>query len=317
MIKTLFLLLIILTALHLSAQDGTLLNKSIFTFPDSVWTKIKNIDPAVIARIKDSIDFFRITYLSDGLKVTGYVAEPKAQGIYPCIISNRGGNREFGMWNPVSITLFLGQMATWNYVVIASQYRGNDGGEGIEEFGGKEVDDIFNLIPVLAKDTKADTSRIGMEGTSRGGMMTYLSLKRSCRFKAAVVTSGMADAFLNTAARPEMDQGVFAELAPGYATHKDEVLKSRSAVYWADQMCRSTPLLIMHGSSDWRVLPEESLELVQKLYEAKHPVRYIFFEGADHGIHEFWGERFDQTRRHFDYYLRDGKKWPSMEKHGK
>ena len=74
-------------------------------------------------------------------------------------------------------------------MVVASQYRGNDGGEGMEEFGGADVNDIFNLIPVLDQNPKADTSRIGMEGTSRGGMMTYLCLKRSCRFKAAVVTA--------------------------------------------------------------------------------------------------------------------------------
>jgi hypothetical protein len=35
-------------------------------------------------------------------------------------------------------------------VVVASQYRGNGGGEGHEEFGGAEVHDILNLIP-LAK----------------------------------------------------------------------------------------------------------------------------------------------------------------------
>ncbi|MEP6794631.1 MAG: prolyl oligopeptidase family serine peptidase [Saprospiraceae bacterium] len=317
MLKTIGLLLVFLSPLVLPAQDGTIIEKNMYTLHDSVWTKIKNIDADLAKRIKDSIDFYRITYISDGLKVTGYIAEPKANGKYPCIISNRGGNRDFGMWNPVSIVYFLGQMASWDYVVIASQYRGNDGGEGREEFGGKEVDDIFNLIPVLENNPKADTSRIGMEGTSRGGMMTYLSLKRSCRFKAAVITAGMADAFLNTASRPEMDKTVFGELVPDYATNKEEALKARSVVYWADQLCKTTPLLLMQGSADWRVLPEESLEVVNKLYAAKQPLRFIFFEGADHGIHEWRDERFSQTRRHFDYYLRDGNKWPSMEKHGK
>jgi dipeptidyl aminopeptidase/acylaminoacyl peptidase len=317
MLKIFGLLLALIITARLSAQDGTVINKTAYTVDDSVWAKITFSDTELVQRIKDSVDFYRITYMSDGLKVTGYLAEPKAKGNYPCIIANRGGNRDFGMWNPVSIPYFLGQMATWHYVVIASQYRGNDGGEGIEEFGGKEVDDIFNLIPVLDKDPKADTSRIGMEGTSRGGMMTYLCLKRSCRFKAAVVTSGMADAFINTASRPEMDKTVFGELVPDYATNKEAALKERSAVYWADQLCMTTPLLIMQGSSDWRVPADESLELLQKLYAAKHPVRYIFFEGADHGIHEWRDERFAQAKRHFDYYLRNGKQWPSMEKHGK
>ena len=317
MLKILTVLLLFMYSLVLTAQDGKLIDKTIYTPDDSVWTWIAKSDAGLATRIKDSVDFYRITYMSDGLKVTGYLAEPKAKGHYPCIIANRGGNRDFGIWNPMSIAYFLGQMASWDYVVIASQYRGNDGGEGLEEFGGVEVNDIFNLIPVLDQTPKADTSRIGMEGTSRGGMMTYLSMKRSCRFKAAVITAGMADAFVTTAIRPEMDKGVFGELVPDYATNKEEALKARSAVYWADQLCKTTPLLLMHGSADWRVQPEEALEMVNKLYVAKHPLRFIFFEGADHGIREWRSERFLQTRRHFDFYLRDGKAWPSMEKHGK
>lgn len=298
------------------AQNGTMVEKTPFIIHDSVWTRLRNTDAALAQKIKDSVEFFRITYLSDGLRVTAYMTEPKEKGIYPCIIANRGGNRDFGQWNPVSITRSLGQMASWNYIVVASQYRGNDGGEGREEFGGAEVNDVLNLVGVLEKNAKADTSRIGIEGTSRGGMMTYLALKKSCRFKAAVVTAGMANAFINTKARPEMDKTVFGELVPDYATDKETTLKERSVVFWADQLCKTTPLLLMHGSADWRVLPEESLELVQKLYEAKHPLRFIFFEGADHGISEWRSERMLQTKRHFDYYLRDGKKWPAMEKHG-
>lgn len=317
MLKIITVLFLSIAPLALKAQDGKLLDKAIYTLDDSVWTWIAKSDPVLARRIKDSVDFFRLTYLSDGLRVTGYMAEPKAKGNYPCIIANRGGNRDFGRWNPTSIAYFLGQMASWDYVVIASQYRGNDGGEGLEEFGGIEVNDIFNLIPVLDHNPKADTSRIGMEGTSRGGMMTYLSMKRSCRFKAAVITAGMADAFVNTAARPEMEKNVFGELVPDYTTNREEAFKARSAVYWADQLCKTTPLLLMQGSADWRVLPEEALEMVNKLYAAKHPVRFIFFEGADHGIREWRSERFAQTRRHFDYYLRNGQPWPSMEKHGK
>lgn len=310
------LLFFVLLSIQAIAQNGTIVSKNPFIVHDSIWTRLTATDKQLAQKIKDSVDFFRITYLSDGMKVTAYLAEPKAKGIYPCIISNRGGNRDFGQWSPLRIVSFLGQMASWNYIAIASQYRGNDGGEGKEEFGGADVNDVLNLVGVLENNNKADTSRIGMEGTSRGGMMTYLALKRSCRFKAAVVTAGMANGFTNTKGRPDMDKTVFGELVPGYSTNREAALKERSVVFWADQLCKTTPLLLMHGSADWRVLPEESLELVQKLYEAKHPLRFIFFEGADHGISEWRTERMQQMKRHFDYYLRDGRPWPSMEKHG-
>jgi len=44
----------------------------------------------------DSIEMNWITYLSDGLKVSGLLVKPKIPGNYPCIIYNRGGNRDFG-----------------------------------------------------------------------------------------------------------------------------------------------------------------------------------------------------------------------------
>ncbi len=297
------------------AQDGKIISKEPFVLHDSIFKRINVYDATLSMKLR-SVDFYRISYLSDGLKVTGYIAEPKEKGKYPCIISNRGGNRDFGQWDTLWIAFFLGRLASWNYVVIASQYRGNDGGEGIEEFGGKDIDDVLNLIPALSQLPKADTSRIGIEGASRGGMMTYLALKNTCKFKAAVVTSGLANAFENIKSRPDMETGVYSELIPDYKINKEAELKARSAIFWADKMCKTTPLLIMHGSADWRVNPIEVLELVQKLYEYKHPTRFILYEGADHGIREFRTENFAEMKRHFDYYLRDGKKWPSMEPHG-
>lgn len=315
--KKILLLTLFFVCENLLAQDGSIIDKQLYIIHDTIWTQLSTRNAVLVKNIKENVDFYRITYKSDGLKVIAFMAEPKLPGKYPCIISNRGGNRDQSKWNSISIPYFLGQMASWNYVVIASQYRGNDGGEGKEEFGGKDVNDVINLIPVFEKLPKADTARIGIEGTSRGGMMTYLALKKTCRFKAAVVTSGMADAFINTKSRPEMDKNVFGELVPDYATNKDSALKERSAVFWADQLCKTTPLLIMHGSSDWRVPTEEALEMVQKLYESKHPLRFILFEGADHFISEWRNERWGQAKKHFDYYLRDGNKLPNMEKHGR
>lgn len=307
---------IALISSNLHSQDGKLIEKVSFKLSDSIVNILKDKFPDTAATIYN-LNYSRITYLSDGLKVTGYVVEPIKDGKYPCIISNRGGNRDFGEWNPLSVALLAGRMSSWDYVVILSQYRGNGGGEGKEEFGGNDINDVLNLVPVLAQIPSADTSRIGMEGTSRGGMMTYLALKESCVFKAAVVTGGLANAFNNIASRPDMEKNVYSQLIPNYSTNKEAGLKERSAVFWADQLCKETPLLIMHGSADWRVLPSEALELVNKLYESKHPTRFILFEGADHGITEFRDQRFAETKRHFDYYLRDGNKPPSMEPHGK
>ncbi|MFT5860064.1 MAG: dipeptidyl aminopeptidase/acylaminoacyl peptidase [Flavobacteriaceae bacterium] len=297
------------------AQDGQIVHSEPYIISPEILDKIESFAPDFRPRL-DHLEFSKITYLSDGLKVIGYTAQPSANDMYPCIISNRGGNRDFGKWSEMGIAYFLGNMADWGYVVIASQYRGVDGGEGVEEFGGKDVHDVLNLVPALAQMTKADTSRIAIEGGSRGGMMTYLALRESCEFKAAAVVAGAANSFVNIEKRPSMETRVYAELIPNYYADKQAQLEARSAVFWAEEMCPTTPLLIMHGSSDWRVLPEESMEVVQRLYKNQHPVRFILFEGADHGIREFRSEMFDAIRTHFDRYVRDGEPLPDMEPHG-
>lgn len=89
----------------------------------------------LIERGHDKVKLSSITYLSDELKVNGYSLKPEEEGNYPCIIFNRGGNREFGSYNMKMIQYLLVPLAEAGYVVIASQYRGNGGSEGQEEFG--------------------------------------------------------------------------------------------------------------------------------------------------------------------------------------
>ena len=263
----------------------------------------------------DSIEMYRITYLSDGLRVTGYMVKPRGSGQYPCIIFNRGGNRDFGQLLVAHAATLLGRMASKGYVVIASNYRGNGGGEGVEEFGGADVNDVLRLVDVLGEVEAADTSRIGMMGWSRGGMMTYLALCRTNRLKAAVVGGAIAD--LTTGDRPEMEEHVYAELIPGYDTNKEEVLKERSALFWPKKFPKTTPILILHGNADWRVKSDQSLQMARALDKERIPYRLVVYEGADHGISEFRDEVFEESLAWFNRYLRDGEPLPNMEFHGK
>ena len=308
------LLALLFTGCICQAQNGKIIEKTPYELPDTTVQRLSGLLPD-LQTVLGSVNFFKIVYLSDGLKVKGLLAVPKKEGQYPCLVFNRGGNREFGVINDVQMVRLLGGPASWGYITIASQYRGNAGGEGQEEFGGKDVDDVLNLLPAFDQLTGADTTRIGIFGWSRGGMETYLALAKTCRFKAGVIASGMADAFTTIRKRPQL-LNQYEQLAPGYSQNKDSVLKTRSAVYWADKLCATTPLLLLTGSADWRVSPDEQLEMVHKLYEIKHPMRFELFEGGQHSLAEHYEEVNHAIRTFLDTYLRDGKKWPSLEPHG-
>ncbi|MEM8524899.1 MAG: prolyl oligopeptidase family serine peptidase [Bacteroidota bacterium] len=281
----------------------------------------KNIDASyapLSLRNEDSLDgieIYNLTYLSDGLKVKGMMVKPEKSGKYPCIIYNRGGNRDFGALDKRIVAFFLGNLAKEGYIVIASQYRGNAGGEGQEEFGGKDVNDVLILTEVLKEVEEADTSRIGMYGWSRGGMMTYIALTRTDKIKAAVV--GGANSDLTVIDRPNMETGVYAELIPNYEENKEEELTKRSAIYWADQFPKNVPILLLHGNADWRVKSTNSLKLALEFEKYRIPYRLKIFEGGDHGIREFRLEVEKDIINWFNRYLRDGEALPNMEFHGK
>jgi dipeptidyl aminopeptidase/acylaminoacyl peptidase len=129
------------------------------------------VDVSVVPSDHAEVQVLSITYLRDGLEVEGYPAMPTVSENLPCVIFNRGGNRELGAPSDEQAARVLGKLAGWGYVVVASQYRGNAGGEVREESGGADVNDVLNLIPLLESLPQADATRIGLFGQSRGGMM--------------------------------------------------------------------------------------------------------------------------------------------------
>jgi dipeptidyl aminopeptidase/acylaminoacyl peptidase len=219
----------------------------------------------------DSIDIYKITYLSDGLKINGFVVKPKKKGKYPCIIYNRGGSREFGALKTAHGAIFLGQIAKEGYIVIASNYRGNGGSEGMEEFGGKDINDVTILPKVLKEITAADTTKIGMYGWSRGGMMTYIASTKTNKIKAAVVGGAVSDNFRTIKERPEMESEVLSKLIPNYFENKEFELEKRSAIQWVNKFSKEVPILVLHGNSDWRVKPEQSLNLALEFQKNRIP----------------------------------------------
>jgi dipeptidyl aminopeptidase/acylaminoacyl peptidase len=296
------------------AQNGKILEQNLFSVADSIVTRLANIDSSA-RQIANTVNFYHLTYLSDGLKVKGYLAIPKSDRKYPCVIFNRGGSLEFSAITEEIFFRLAGKLAASGYVVVGSQYRGNSGGEGKEEFGGSDVNDVLNLIPLLSNLPQSDTSRLGMFGWSRGGMETYIALTRTSRIKAAVVGSGLADLTMMLDARPDLDSD-WAQIIPNYSTQKTEKLRERSATYFADKICRTTPILILHGTADWRVPANQVLALVNKFYQIKQPFRFILYEGGQHSLIEHRADYYSQLIIWFNYYLRDGKRWPDLNPHG-
>jgi dipeptidyl aminopeptidase/acylaminoacyl peptidase len=232
--------------------------------------------------VSGQVECSQIIYLSDGLKVAGFVVAPRGRAVAPrpLVIFNRGGNRYF---SPV-VFANLVDFARWSqegFVVLASQYRGGPGSEGSDEFGGTDVNDVMNLFGVARELGGVDMSNVFMQGESRGGLMTYLALERGAQVNAAVVIGGPTDLSLDADHRPEM-QALYRELIPNFAADPAAALRARGVLDFADRLV--APLLILHGGSDWRVDPQQALALAQRLQALRRPYELLVYAGDDHGL---------------------------------
>jgi len=269
-------------------------------------------------RLLVNVDMYVITYKSDGLKIESYAAIPKEEGKYPVIIYNRGGNRDFYALQlfegrakyPVAVN--FSKLANEGYIVIGSNYRGGGKSEGKDEIGGKDVNDIINLINVVKEIPEADTNKIGMYGWSRGGMMTYLALTRTDKIKAAVAIGAPSDQTIID--RPEIEKRN-AKLIPNYWNNKEGELKNRSAIFLVDKFPKNVPILMLHGSSDWRAKATNSLRLALEFEKNRIPYRLKIYEGADHGITEFKEDVHQEIISWFDRFLKQNEQIPNMEFH--
>ena len=248
----------------------------------------------------EGIDCERIQYLSDGLKVVGYIWKPKeSEGKkFPLIIFNRGGNRERSKLEPWMAGGFYDFVSN-GFVVIGSQYRGVDGGEGKEEYGGADLRDVLNLFPLARSLGYVDMNNVFMFGNSRGGMMTYLALKQNVPINAAAVMSGVTDLPGNAADRPELVSTIYQELIPDFEKRRDEAMRERSAVHWPDKI--NVPLLMLHGTADRSIAAGRTLALAQRLQELGKTYELIMYADGDHGLTL---NRADVERRVLEWFRR-------------
>ena len=229
----------------------------------------------------------RIVYSSDGLKVTGLMVLPAEMqnGHQPILIYNRGGSREYGKLTVLSALRSMVPFAKQGYIVFASNYRGNDDGEGQEEFGGADVNDVLNLLTIARATPMWDSKNAFMIGHSRGGMMTARAIRSGAVLNAAVCIAGVADAH-TLAQEPRMVERILTPLVPGYTEDPDAALSARSALDWPEDI--KVPLLLLHGDADKDVSVQASIRLHAALQKAGKVSELEIYEGGSHSLVRHW-----------------------------
>lgn len=224
----------------------------------------------------ESYSFF---YTSDHLKVKGFITLPKTLNKKnPLIIFNRGGTGEFSKIDSTILNRY-DFLVEEGYVLLCSQYRGVDGGEGKDRMGGDDIFDVINLFELFRVIECIDQERIGVYGVSRGGMMTLQLLTRVNWIKTAVLIAPMVDEFKMSQWR----DGWRDHQIKTYGGAEVEMYK-RSPLRWVEMLPYDIPVLICHGAKDEKVPFDSSKDFFQKWQQFNKKVVFKEVENGDHLI---------------------------------
>ncbi|HPI77808.1 MAG TPA: prolyl oligopeptidase family serine peptidase [bacterium] len=259
---------------------------------------------------ESEIESHDIVYCSDGLKVKGKMFGPMTakQGAapLPAVVFNHGGVSGI----PSAFVTRSKQLAKEGYVVFAPSYRGEDGSEGEVEVAAGEVDDALAAVKLLRGLSYVDSTRIGMAGTSHGGIITLLAAQRDNSIVAAVCAYGVTDTY--TWYKYLVDNGfdVSDELSiKVYGSgpeDKPEAFRHRAPAL--DAHLFSAPILLLYGEKDSIVPISQGKELAAALDNKDKEYEIHIIPDAEHGFLFF----MDPNRRSAKEISLSARAWDIM-----
>lgn len=220
------------------------------------------------------VALYVVTYAAQGLRVKGYLVVPEESAPCPAIIYCRGGIRKVGM---VRIRRIV-SMARRGFVVFAPFYRGNEGGEGREDFGGEDRYDVHCAIPMLLSLPEVERGPVALIGFSRGAVNALLTAKECEGAGPVVIWGGVSDLFQTYEERVDLRR--MLKRVVGHPRKQPEAYVRRSAVFWADEL--RSPVLIVHGTNDPQVGVAHAYKLADALERAGKPYAMELYEGLAH-----------------------------------
>ncbi len=152
-----------------------------------------------------------------------------------------------------------------------------------ESWGIVDVEDCVAVAEHLAATGRVDPERIAIRGGSAGGFTVLRALQVSDVFSAGTSLYGVADLEALATDTHKFESRYLDGLIGPYPEAKS-VYDARSPInHTADLSC---PLLVLQGSEDEVVPPNQSEAIVAAVAEKGIPHAYLLFEGEQHGFRQ-------------------------------
>lgn len=232
-----------------------------------------------------------VTYASsDGLRIPAYLTLPK--GIepkqLPVVVMPHGGPWARDTWSYTAFTQFF---ANRGIAVLQPNFRGSTGygkrflNAGNREWGEKMQDDITWGVRHLISQGIADPKRVGIFGGSFGGYTALAGVAFTPDLYSAAVSlvgpSNLPAVVESLTAFATPARKMFLERIGDPTTADGRAQLERQSPLWSVSRIK-TPLLIVQGANDPRVLKADSDTLVAALNERGRPVEYLVLPDEGH-----------------------------------
>jgi dipeptidyl aminopeptidase/acylaminoacyl peptidase len=232
------------------------------------------------------VDIELIAYPTfDGRDIPAWLYRPEANGRLPVVLSIHGGPeaQELPLYHPLYQYLLSRGIA-----VMATNIRGSTGyGKTYQrliqrDWGGGDMKDWEHAVKWLHGQDWVDAERIGVYGGSYGGFAVLTCVTRLPDYWAAAVDIfGPSNLVTAAKAVPPTWRRMMKRFM-GDPEEDAEMLLERSPMTYIENV--KTPLLVIQGAKDPRVVKGESDQLVDKLRELGREVEYVVFEDEGHGF---------------------------------
>ncbi|HEX6122983.1 MAG TPA: S9 family peptidase [Ktedonobacterales bacterium] len=203
----------------------------------------------------------------------------------PVVLSIHGGPEA---QERVEYRAFYQYLLSRGIAILAPNIRGSTGyGTTYQrliyrDWGGAELGDIQAAAEWLRAQPWANAARLGIYGGSFGGFATLSAVTRLPEYWAAAVDI-VGPSNLVTFARsvPPTWRRMMAAWV-GDPDADAELLRERSPITYVEQA--RSPLLVLQGARDPRVVKAESDQMVERLRALGREVDYVVFEDEGHGF---------------------------------
>lgn len=228
----------------------------------------------------------------DGKQIPAWLYHPHADAIpeggkAPVLLSIHGGP-EAQERPTYAYAGFYQYLLSRGIAVLAPNVRGSTGyGKSYQtlihhDWGGDELKDFEAAVHYLHAQEWVDAGRIGVYGGSFGGFATLSCVSRLPGYWAAAVDLvGPSNLVTFAKAVPPTWRRMMAQWVGDPETEAD-FLMERSPITYVDRI--ETPLFVIQGANDPRVVKPESDQIVAKLRERGVEVRYDVYEDEGHGF---------------------------------